>query len=625
MNINKPASDQPSVKETNIKKSTHIKGLKTENVEKNDFDEIEGASLKQIFAYSKDLDKSKESPLSHKGIQIISISVNSTESTSLDQLPPSQAVAQKIDQFAMNYLSNCQNAKKFRYHLDELNLKLSPERDDLEGSASYFQTLPSTIKKLLGNISQIYAGNLEARKKFENDTGAMLQLLYDSKNSRGENVIQQLSNMFKLKQKNYSELHNLQLIKEALKSEHIEMGTIEKDLKLLSKKTQKLLNIDITNLGLESNDLLNRIVGAIKYIQDVILQPIVLALGDLLQQIDDKLSIYEVSSNRLTKAIPSEILLKPINVTMIGVEFAGFIKEGGLGEALEGMTKSMKNQHPGNEVNLIYPKFSTLPHGVQEKIAECEPQIFKSSNGRPFQVYSIQLGGINYYFIDHPSFVLKGKKPSIYGPDDESCKQRFTAFSALAADLVKHIKTDVIHLHDWHVAGVALKLIKDDPEKWEKGETPPIVFTYHNNSRAAQGRYGQGIYNYQPVIQGLIEAGFGVENLNVFVEVLNKVDAITTVSETFGVESQEMETGEGVSFATRDAASKGKLTGIVNGSNPHSFNPELDPVLKNWTDLITSKPVDLTYGPKNTNLEIIKKKNNVKLNFKNGSGKTFQM
>ena len=112
-----------------------------------------------------------------------------------------------------------------------------------------------------------------------------------------------------------------------------------------------------------------------------------------------------------------------------------------------------------------------------------------------------------------------------------------------------------------------LKLHKDSPEK---REYPPIVFTYHNNSRSSQGRFEQGIYNYEPVIQGLIEAGITSENVNFFVEAIKKSDAITTVSESFGIESQDMSRGEGVSFAAREAAQAGKLTGIINGSNPHS-------------------------------------------------------
>lgn len=276
------------------------------------------------------------------------------------------------------------------------------------------------------------------------------------------------------------------------------------------------------------------------------------------------------------------------------------------------MTKGMRDQHPDNKVRLIFPKFSTLPKNIMDQIDNTTPTTHTSSSGKPYQVYTVTIDKIEYKFIDHPSFKLSGDKPSIYGPDDETSKTRFAAFSGLAADLLKEVETDVIHLHDWHVAGVALKLHKDDPKGWKDEKIPPIVFSYHNNSRAAQGRFGQGIYNYAPVVQGLIESGITTEHMNAFVEVMRRADAVTTVSETFGVESQDMSTGEGVSFATREAAAQGKLTGIIHGSNPHSWNPEKDQALKNWKDPATGNPVDLTYGPNDSNAEIVRKKSQSK-------------
>jgi len=82
-----------------------------------------------------------------------------------------------------------------------------------------------------------------------------------------------------------------------------------------------------------------------------------------------------------------------------------------------------------------------------------------------------------------------------------------------------------------------------------------------------------------------------------FVQAVKMSDAVTTVSETFGLESQDSKLGEGVSFAVREAAKVGKLVGIINGTNPTTFNPETDRLLKDWKDIETKIPLDLSYGP----------------------------
>lgn len=321
------------------------------------------------------------------------------------------------------------------------------------------------------------------------------------------------------------------------------------------------------------------------------------------ETLEDHLAIFDVSTDHLVEEMTPKILDKPVNVTMIGVEYNGLIKEGGLAEALEGLAVGMKHQHTDNHVRLIFPNFNTIPSKVKDILSASIPKTFLDSNGEPFKVFTTTIDGVECHFIEDPLFDLKKENPSIYGPSDIGMKKRFAKFSQLAADLLPHLgPTDVIHLHDWHVSGVALKYKKDHLKAWEEGKTPPIVFTFHNNSRAAQGRFAGCPYNYEPIAQGLVEAGIASENINAFVETLRIADCVTTVSPTFAIESQSVDTGEGVSFATREAASQGKLFGVINGSNPTRWNPVTDPQLSSWKDPVTQQPVDLTFGPDSPDL-----------------------
>lgn len=514
-------------------------------------------------------------------------------------------IAGKLDKIATKYQFKAIKAQLRSESLNQVQQLLEVNQPVNEQLMN--QLIFKKIKSMLYNIAEIYSDKQsEKKKRIIKNFDDLLAKISRLTNEKNQNVIQQLNNLYIKKNSCYSKIVELHVIKQKIVN-GLTSNELQEELQTLNPELLSALGIkDLKQV--KPSDVLKATLQAIKN-QENDIKKIDDAFDDFLNKVYDEFSVYEVSASRLTEEFSPEILKKPIDVTMIGVEYSGFVKEGGLAEALEGMTKAMKNQHPGNKVRLIFPKFNIFPAHIQEKLDQVQPKTYVNSNNQPYNVYTIEIDGIEYNFIEDPSFILKGDKPSIYGPDEVAVKGRFATFSGLAADFVKEIKTDIIHLHDWHVAGVALKLHKDS---YEKKEVPPIVFTYHNNSRAAQGRFGQGIYNYEPVIQGLIEAGIATENINVFVETIHKADAITTVSETFGIESQDMRRGEGVSFATREAAEAGKLTGIINGSNPHAWNPEKDAALKNWKDPETETLIDLTYGPNDSDKSIIEKKEQCK-------------
>lgn len=314
-------------------------------------------------------------------------------------------------------------------------------------------------------------------------------------------------------------------------------------------------------------------------------------------------NIYDVSVDRIKREIPAADLNPPLSIAMVGVEYASLLKEGGLAEAIEGMTKGLKELNPENKLRLVFPKYHTLPPAITTQLEAEEPQEYRDLNGEAYHVYTLDIDGIECLFVDHALF--NGESSSFTNPYQDSPlkKARFAKFSALAADLLHRFEdVDVIHLHDWHVAGVGIELKKQYPEEWESGKIPPVVFTFHNNTRSAQGRCGNGPYKYTETINGLREAGILEEEDNYFIKALQSADAVTTVSEQFGLEAQDLKTGEGVSFIVKEAAKVGKLTGILNGIDLNRWNPATDTTLKEWIDISTGKAIDLTYTPEDTDL-----------------------
>lgn len=325
--------------------------------------------------------------------------------------------------------------------------------------------------------------------------------------------------------------------------------------------------------------------------------------------------IYDTSVSEMEASLTNQMLKEPVTVAMVGAEYAGLMKQGGLAEAIEGMCQGILKQNPDNKVKLIFPYYNKIPANIQKELKPVEKP-FYTSQGKEIPVFYAKIDGVECYFIKDDSFILDESNPSIYGPNDQEVQKRFIAFSSLAADVLHQMdKIDVIHLHDWHVAGVALKLAKEHEQEWKEGKIPPMVFTFHNNNRSAQGRFQAGAYayHYEPVVKALIETGMAPSNANIFAETLNIADAVTTVSQTFAVESQLPLLGEGVSSVVRTAAKAGKLTGIVNGVNTTRWNPATDPGLVQWKDPNTGEAVDLSFGPTSPNAYAQKQKAKVEL------------
>ena len=419
----------------------------------------------------------------------------------------------------------------------------------------------------------------------------LITLLKMMKDDNGDNVIRQIEILLGIKKGLYHDLSVLNHAQTLIEEKSFAIGPNREQLESV---VRKYVNTPLAEENMEV--LFQQISGIIRIVEEKI-DRIDQVFRSSREKNNDRLAIFETSTDRLVSEFSTEVLQKPIHVTMVGVEYAGLVKEGGLAEALEGLCVGMKKQHPENRVRLIFPKFSILPSKVQEKLKAAPRQEFLDSNGEKFTAQVTEIDGVECYFIEHPSFVLPTEKPSIYGPDDPQTKIRFVKFSQLAADLIPQIgKTDIIHLHDWHSAGVALKYRKDHFQEWKEGKTPPIVFTFHNNSRMAQGRYFQLAYNYSFLFQGLVEAGIASKNTNIFVETLRIADSATTVSPTFALESQVVDAGEGVSFITREVAERGNLFGIINGSNPSRWDPSKDEQLAHWKDPETQQQVDLRFG-----------------------------
>jgi ADP-glucose type glycogen/starch synthase len=307
-----------------------------------------------------------------------------------------------------------------------------------------------------------------------------------------------------------------------------------------------------------------------------------------------------LSTKRLESALPGKPLERPIRATYIAAECLGVARQGGLAEAVYGMAKGVADSHPENKIRLIIPKYSIIPEDMKARMKRVPKLDVLGVDGRVIKVWKAHKEGIRFYFIDGGEKDLfkiassdPKRAPSIYGPNDQTVAERFIFFSRAAAALSLRLahKTDVIHLHDWHSAAVAPLLKRMDPQY--NSLTPALVYTFHNNNWAAQGAY------HSPNKRDLLWTyDIPFKKPNLMATAISMADAVSTVSETFAQEAQTKHLGFGLQKDVTHAALQGKLSGIVNGSNPGVWDPAKNRQLESWIDPETGKSIDLRFSSK---------------------------
>jgi len=212
--------------------------------------------------------------------------------------------------------------------------------------------------------------------------------------------------------------------------------------------------------------------------------------------------------------------------------------------------------------------------------------------------------GVKVFFVEHPEFFCRDE---LYGTplgDYADNDKRFIFFQRIVLKTIEQqeLDPDILHCHDWQTGliPVYLKTTEAENPSFKKTKT---VFTIHN--LAYQG-------NFPPdslPATGLSWDLFHCDLLEFYGKVsfikggLIFSDALTAVSETYSGEIQTKEFGCGLEGVIKKR--KETLSGILNGINPHDWNPETDPDIE-----VNFSRKDLGY--KNDNKCLLQQENGFK-------------
>jgi len=267
---------------------------------------------------------------------------------------------------------------------------------------------------------------------------------------------------------------------------------------------------------------------------------------------------------------------KKMRIVFASPEMVPYAKTGGLADVVGTLPKEIHSF--GQEVICFLPKYKkvdTRRWALKEAIDRLQiPVGSEVETGRVFRFDDPK--GVRVYFIDQPEYFSRDE---LYGtplgdyPDND---RRFIFFQRVMLEALKKLdlKPDVIHSHDWQTGLVAtyLKTLYANDPFFSKTRS---VFTIHN--LAYQGNFPPDSLS----LTGLGWEEFRMERLEFYGKAsflkaaLVYSDALTTVSPRYAEEIQTKEYGCGMEGVLR--ARREDLVGIVNGIDPHEWNPETDP------------------------------------------------
>lgn len=264
----------------------------------------------------------------------------------------------------------------------------------------------------------------------------------------------------------------------------------------------------------------------------------------------------------------------PIEVLSVASEAVPLVKTGGLADVVGALPAALAGE--GVRVTTLLPGY---PH-VMASLPKGKRAVAKWDNllGTPARLLAGELDGHPLLVLDAPT--LFARAGGIYGdaagidwPDNW---RRFAALSRAAADLaggmVKKLRFDLVHAHDWQAAMVPAYLRFASPPV-----TVPTVLTIHN--MAFQGRYPAGVFDDL----GLPDEAFTVDGVESYGGVgflkagMQAASAITTVSPTYAAEVRQPTFGMGLEGLV--AARAADMHGILNGIDTTTWNPASDPAL----------------------------------------------
>ena len=263
-----------------------------------------------------------------------------------------------------------------------------------------------------------------------------------------------------------------------------------------------------------------------------------------------------------------------MRIAVLASEGAPYAKSGGLGDVMEALPAAL-SRIEGNEVVLVLPYYKKIKENPAYP-TECVAQFQMDLGWRNQYVGVMKLLGradkVQVYFIDN-DYYFGGRDGAIYGNGDDSERFAFFSKACLSALAAVDYIPDVIQCNDWQTALVPVMLDAQFRHAFPKTRT---MYTIHNIEYQgwANGQFFDDVLGLPWQYRNVLDMGGSVNMMKGAIEC---ADLVTTVSESYARELMYPYYAHGLDGVLSNAA--WKLTGITNGIDVGTFNPETDPNL----------------------------------------------
>ena len=263
-----------------------------------------------------------------------------------------------------------------------------------------------------------------------------------------------------------------------------------------------------------------------------------------------------------------------MKIAILASEGAPYVKSGGLGDVMEALPAALA-RIPGNEVVLILPYYNKIKYNSKFKV-EMVAQFHTGLGWRQQYTGVMKLlgrtDGVQVYFIDN-HYYFGAREGAIYGDLDDG--ERYAYFSKACLDTLAAINfiPEVIQCNDWQTALVPTYLKAMYRQMFPETR---IMYTIHNIEYQgwANSNFFDDVLALPWDWRGTMDMGGSV---NMMKGAIESADLVTTVSETYARELMYPYYAHGLDGILSGAA--WKLTGITNGIDTNTFNPETDKAL----------------------------------------------